>query len=122
MGGVGGRELAGVVVGTGAAFHHLLLGLVEVPHLILEVDRRDALLLETHADDVLAGLVFVVGLVAAEISGLGFGLLAGLRGLAVALEEGRADCKLGGLAGLYFLIGDCFDILLFFFCGVPRVY
>lgn len=122
MGGVGGRELAGVVVGTGAAFHHLLLGLVEVPHLILEVDRRDALLLETHADDVLAGLVFVVGLVAAEIAGLGFGLLAGLRGFAVALEEGRADCKLGGLAGLYFLICDCFDILLFFFCGVPRVY
>ena len=122
MRGVRGRELAGVVMGTGAAFHHLLLGLVEVPHLVLEVDRRDAFLLEAHADDVLPRLIFVVGLVATEIAGLGFGLLAGLRGLPVTLKERRSDCELGGLAGLYFLIRDCLDILLFFFCGVPRVY
>lgn len=120
MGGVGGRELAGLVVGARAVLH--LLGLVEVPHLVLEVDRGDALLLAAHAHDVLARLIFVVRLVTAEIAGLGFGLLAGLGGLAVALEEGRADCELGGLAGLDLLISDCLNIFLFFFGGVPGIY
>ena len=121
MGGVGRRELARVVVGARAA-GDLLLGLVEVPHLVLEVDRGDALLLAPHLGDVLAGLVLVVGLVAAEVAGLGLGLLAGLRGLAVALEEGRANCELGGLAGLDLLVGDGLDVLLLLLGGVPRVY
>ena len=120
MGGVGGRELAGVVVGARSAFHHLL-GFVEVPHLVLDVDRGDALLLAAQADHVLARLIFVVGLVAAKVAGLGLGLLAGLRGLAVTLEEWRSDCELRGLAGLYLLIGDRLDIFLLFFGGVSSV-